>query len=478
MILEWTDEQVDDYDGHDIILLTGAPGSKWSNTYKQIYKAKHEDLNMHDASYSTYAYRDHTIHLGPYWGPGHNHGNNFDDIENLSKRQILNEFTGPYETWDKVKIIKSHWFSYNLDDLIDMFPKLRIVMCYLPDTECFLWWKSLGGFDITYPYYKWYKDDAGIIKQISAENHNILQFCAARNVESSMVYNARVCETREDNTKYWRYTLNDLLTQLGLSTIEGGPRAQEWCMVFVYNPEVHKLNRSFTGSVLKFGNGFDLSDVECHDDTYELYNDGAHIRNKAFDRFNPQKWKSVMREPYNLFSKGMGQQKYVEMYERINAMMPTLVVDAGCGRNQHKRFVKNLIGFDPQPFKDADLQFTILNAPFLPGTVDAVLCLGSLQFISKDYIDEQLGVIVGWLKPGGLIEMRVATRHKWLPDPTKCVNSMYVPWTDSMIAAAESKYGLEMIQQPFSYQDEWVGLKTKEDGDEKERRLWTWKKYK
>jgi hypothetical protein len=143
-----------------------------------------------------------------------------------------------------------------------------------------------------------------------------------------------------------------------------------------------------------------------------------------------------------------------EMYDRINALNPTLVIDAGCGRNKHKEHIKNLIGFDASPFPEADMHCPILKAPFEPNSADAVLALGSIQFISKEYIIENMKTLIDWVKPGGLIEMRVLvhddTAKDWIEQYDQ--QGVKVPWNTELRESLANQHNLKYLVEPWIYQ--------------------------
>lgn len=175
-----------DYLGEDLILAMGAPGSKWSSNLRML-GLLHKEINLTDEN-NRYTYsKEYTNqynrkvkigwHRGAYWGPNHEQGHNFDNLQNMSKLEIIEEFKKPFTDWNSgIKIIKSHWFSYHIPQLMEMFPRSRLLAFYANDTECFNWWKEVGGWDITYPHYQWYKNDNVMKKQISIENSNILKY--------------------------------------------------------------------------------------------------------------------------------------------------------------------------------------------------------------------------------------------------------------------------------------------------------------
>lgn len=92
--------------------------------------------------------------------------------------------------------------------------------------------------------------------------------------------------------------------------------------------------------------------------------------------------------------------------ELANSRNPTLVIDAGCGRNQYKPHIKNLVGFDPNPYQNADFRSSILEAEFEENSADVVLALGSVQFGTTDNVKANIRKLISWTKPGGLIIMR------------------------------------------------------------------------
>ncbi|MEI8195364.1 MAG: hypothetical protein WCI73_05595 [Phycisphaerae bacterium] len=89
----------------------------------------------------------------------------------------------PFDNWDKIKIIKSHWFAYHLDFLHILFPKATFVSCYAPDDECYYWWKKVGGWGLPYPSYEWYQNDNKMLDSIKEENSRILKFNIDRDGE-------------------------------------------------------------------------------------------------------------------------------------------------------------------------------------------------------------------------------------------------------------------------------------------------------
>lgn len=214
-------------------------------------------------------------------------------------------------------------------------------------------------------------------------------------------------------------------------------------------------------------------------------------------RYNPKQWNG------NTFQERSGIE---EMYDRINALKPSLVIDAGCGKNQHKYFIKNLIGFDASPYPNVDMHCAIQDAPFEPNCADAVLALGSVQYISRDYVLKNIEKIISWVKPGGLIEMRVVFND----DFSRAYHQIYDKdavrffWDDELREEITSTYNLQYEVEPWIYKATApagvlekkykkftkrkieTGLKTEEDlakiqykdslMQNLKRQCWTWRK--
>lgn len=180
-----------EYDGEDLVFFTGVPGSKWSGVYKVL--ATSDEANNSDQndgrSYVATIYDSiknitlsRGMHAGTYYGPSNEYGEAFDDLRSMTKDQFLTELKKPYDDWNGIKILKSHWFLYDLDYILELFPKATIVGVYLPDDIAFKWWKTLGGWDIHFPNYDWFVDDKKMQGDIKEGNAYLLKFFAEKSV--------------------------------------------------------------------------------------------------------------------------------------------------------------------------------------------------------------------------------------------------------------------------------------------------------
>ena len=157
------------------ILVTGAPGSKWSSVVKNIYWS--EDIDHTDYSEKrTYWHdadtpgRKQLMHIGAYWDPGME----FD----------VTDWDKPFSGKGR-RIVKSHTFAHHLGDLKQSGHP--IVLVHRNDYECLEWWKLCGEFSITYPDYQYFEDLEKMWSHIQDENKCIMQFIKNNNERISRI---------------------------------------------------------------------------------------------------------------------------------------------------------------------------------------------------------------------------------------------------------------------------------------------------
>jgi hypothetical protein len=156
-------------------------------------------------------------------------------------------------------------------------------------------------------------------------------------------------------------------------------------------------------------------------------------------KFNPATWDGFMAFQHYTHS-GMN------LIDEVNSLDADLVIDVGCGHNRFKGHIKNLIGFDPQPFPMADIQSDIASINFRPESADALLVLGSIQFGTRENVKQNLDKVVTWLKPGGYIVMRTLYQFDTNAIPYADV---HYAWTDKDIEEFGSSNNLTIIKGPF-----------------------------
>lgn len=160
------------------IFVAGAPGSKWSSVVKNIYwspSIDHSDYSESRTYYHDASGEYQLMHLGAYWDPGMEFGDNFDKLNSLSRQECEKEFDRPF-TGSGIRIIKSHVFCNHLDFLKNTWPDCKIIMVNRDNDACLGWWVRCGHFDITYPNYKWYENLKQMSKMIDDQNYHLRQF--------------------------------------------------------------------------------------------------------------------------------------------------------------------------------------------------------------------------------------------------------------------------------------------------------------
>jgi len=139
--------------------------------------------------------------------------------------------------------------------------------------------------------------------------------------------------------------------------------------------------------------------------------------------------------------------------ELANKRNPKLVIDAGCGVNFYKGKIKNLIGFDPV-FKEADINCTILDAPFKDKCADVIIAFGPVNWGPEEAVIINLMRLKSWLTPGGDLYMRHA------PDGYKADGLDWFKWNTKDIEKYADLCGFDLISMNIEY-NETTQLKTR-----------------
>ena len=164
------------------IFFTGAPGSRWSGV-SQVFRDSLDGVDNSDLTPNrTYKHHLYSGHVGNYYGPGMLYGD-WLDIEFGSKEQWETEIARSYiDSNSPIKLVLSHNFAHYLDNLVEAFPESKLVLCYRRSDACFDWWHAAGGWNIGYPSYRWYKNDAKMRREIRSQNRAILNFVTQKNL--------------------------------------------------------------------------------------------------------------------------------------------------------------------------------------------------------------------------------------------------------------------------------------------------------
>ncbi len=127
--------------------------------------------------------------------------------------------------------------------------------------------------------------------------------------------------------------------------------------------------------------------------------------------------------------------------DEINNLKPRSVLDLGCGYNEFKGKIHNLVGIDAYNSR-ADINCHILE--YNPGNkFDAVICLGSINFGSVDKIYSELKKAISLTNTGGFLFFRVnpgkqhdALESQWID---------FFDWNPTFILNAANQLNCEVI---------------------------------
>ena len=104
------------------------------------------------------------------------------------------------------------------------------------------------------------------------------------------------------------------------------------------------------------------------------------------------------------------------LVDLINKQDPKQVLDFGCGYNQFKGRINNLIGIDPYN-NCADYMVDILDFNVEPSSFDHIIVFGSLNFNSFEDIEVRFKKLVSLLMPKGRMYFRVNPGNLWANGP-------------------------------------------------------------
>ncbi len=155
-----------------------------------------------------------------------------------------------------------------------------------------------------------------------------------------------------------------------------------------------------------------------------------NLDKKYLNRFFGEIWKPTT-EIYQYSGWGL--------VEEINKQDPKAVLDFGCGYNPFKGRIKNLVGIDPYN-NCADYMVDILDFKVEPESFDHIIVFGSLNFNSRDEIDERFTRLVSVLMPGGKMYFRANPGILWEKGPYVDI----FPWSFEIAYELAQTHGLEL----------------------------------
>jgi len=137
-------------------------------------------------------------------------------------------------------------------------------------------------------------------------------------------------------------------------------------------------------------------DVTCDQKFSTIEDYVYYIDNQCLNTYFSKIWQPDMKK-----------WKYsgLKLVDEVNALNPRSVLDVGCGYNEFRGKIHNLTGIDPYNDR-ADHKISIMD--FQPNQrFDVILCLGSINFGSRDKISAEIAKTVLLLEDGGTIFCRV-----------------------------------------------------------------------
>jgi len=130
-----------------------------------------------------------------------------------------------------------------------------------------------------------------------------------------------------------------------------------------------------------------------------------------------------------------------QLAEEVNKLNPKSVLDVGCGYHPFKGRIQNIVGIDPHN-DAADYQVDIRDYKVKPESHDVIIALGSINFNSKDEIEERFSACIGLLATGGRFYLRA---NPGLPHKTGPYVDIF-PWSFEVVNEFAEKYNLKLLE--------------------------------
>jgi hypothetical protein len=130
-----------------------------------------------------------------------------------------------------------------------------------------------------------------------------------------------------------------------------------------------------------------------------------------------------------------------QLAEEVNKLNPKNVLDVGCGYHPFKGRIQNIVGIDP--YNDAaDYQVDIRDYKVKPESHDVIIALGSINFNSKDEIEERFTACIRLLTKGGRFYLRA---NPGLPHKTGPYVDIF-PWSFEVVNEFAERYQLKLLE--------------------------------
>lgn len=168
------------------ILTLGIPGSRWGRL-ESILCNTHNHLIDSSAwkEYNMDMPLNNTGHMHAFWGPYNRLGEQFDQLALLGEQQFRHQLDKEFDADNPApyRFIRCHWFSYQLEWLEKNCPDMWILFLFREPEMSLRWWHESGGWDISYPNYKWYGTSDVLERQAHVENKYMHKFIKDRGLK-------------------------------------------------------------------------------------------------------------------------------------------------------------------------------------------------------------------------------------------------------------------------------------------------------
>jgi hypothetical protein len=130
-----------------------------------------------------------------------------------------------------------------------------------------------------------------------------------------------------------------------------------------------------------------------------------------------------------------------QLVDEINKLNPKSVLDVGCGYHPFKERIQNIVGIDPYN-NCADYMVDILDYKVKSGSHDVIMALGSINFNSREEIEQRFGRCIELLARGGRMYMRA---NPGIPHKTGPYVDIF-PWSFEIVNEFAEKYNLKLLE--------------------------------
>ena len=200
------------------------------------------------------------------------------------------------------------------------------------------------------------------------------------------------------------------------------------CDMFQASPQLMKdttlLNQAVNGTF-----GVDIKDI--------TFNNIVDLTN-TIDYNVLKKYFTTIWQPITKKYKYSG----LSIVDEVNNLKPLRVLDLGCGYNEFKGKINNLIGIDPYNNK-ADIQSSILDYKSQE-QFDVVISLGSINFGTVDKVYLELENAVSLTKQDGLLYFRVNPGEQHKAPEAQWIQ--FFNWTSEFIINSSSALNCSILK--------------------------------